>query len=87
MAKGIDENYYTQLKELQAIDFVLLELNLYLDTHPGDIQALQQFNQLAAARKQLAARFEECYGPLLNFGQSFSKAPWQWVDTPWPWQV
>ncbi|WP_254639194.1 spore coat protein CotJB [Cohnella sp. GbtcB17] len=73
--------------EIQKVDFALVELNLFLDTHPADMQALQQFNQLAQLRKQLMASFEQKYGPQMNFGNSFSRYPWQWVDTPWPWQV
>lgn len=75
------------LKQLQTIDFVLVELNLYLDTHPNDLQALQQYNQFAQQRAQVAREYESIRGPLMNFGHSYSKFPWQWNDTPWPWQV
>ncbi|UVI31868.1 spore coat protein CotJB [Paenibacillus spongiae] len=87
MNTKLDEQYYHKLEELQQLDFGLVELTLYLDTHPNDMQALQQFNQLAQQRKQCAYHFEMHYGPLLQYGHSFSKYPWQWVETPWPWQV
>lgn len=83
----LNEQYYRMLEELQQLDFALVELTLYLDTHPNDMQALQQFNQLAQQRQQSAHRFESCYGPLLQFGHSFSRYPWQWAEPPWPWQV
>lgn len=87
MQKTLDEQYYRRLRELQEVDFALVELSLYLDTHPSDQQALQQFNQLAQQRQKLAKQFELEYGPLMQFGHSFSRYPWQWVETPWPWQV
>lgn len=87
MHKKMPDSYYVQLEELQAVDFVLVELNLYLDTHPWDTAALQQYNQMAHHRKQLAEKFELEFGPLMHFGHSYSKHPWQWIDTPWPWQV
>lgn len=87
MHMKLDNEYYRQLHELQSIDFVLVELQLYLDTHPHDTQAVQQFNHFAQTRQKLAANFESQYGPLQSFGNSLSKSPWQWVDTPWPWQV
>jgi hypothetical protein len=31
----LPDSYYTQLRDLQAVDFVLVELMLYLDTHPN----------------------------------------------------
>ncbi|MFC5529341.1 spore coat protein CotJB [Cohnella yongneupensis] len=82
-----DEAYCAELEELQVVDFALVELTLYLDTHPTDMQAVQQFNQLAQRRQQLASEFEMKHGPLMQYGHSYSRFPWQWVDTPWPWQV
>lgn len=87
MQNQLPEEYYCMLKELQEIDFVIVELNLYLDTHPMDHLALQQFNQMAQKRQLLAGQFELKYGPLMNFGHSYSRSPWQWNDAPWPWQV
>ena len=63
------------------------ELNLYLDTHPEDLKAIEQFNQLTQERTKLANQFQELYGPLQNFGRAYSKCPWEWNQTPWPWQV
>lgn len=83
----LDANYYAKLLELQQLDFALVELNLYLDTHPNDMQAVTQYNQLAQKRQQCAYHFEHQYGPLMNFGHSYSKFPWQWAESPWPWQV
>jgi len=82
-----DEAYYKLLHELQQLDFVLVELTLYLDTHPYDMQAVQQFNQFAQRRLQVAQAYESRYGPLLQFGHSFSRYPWDWSNAPWPWQV
>ncbi len=87
MKDTIDSRFYPMLEELQAIDFVLLELNLYLDTHPNDQQAIEQFNRTAVQRAQLAQQFESLFGPLRNFGQSLSPIPFRWNRGPWPWQV
>lgn len=87
MSIVLDNRYYEQLEALQQLDFALVELTLFLDTHPNDLPALQQFNQLAQQRQQCAHQFEQQYGPLLQFGHSYSKFPWQWSQAPWPWQV
>lgn len=84
---AVDERYYFLLQEIQSLDFVLVELTLYLDTHPNDVQAIQQFNQTAQKRHELACVYEAEYGPLLQFGHSYSRSPWDWADSPWPWQV
>jgi len=83
----LSDDYYRCLLELQTVDFVLVELTLYLDTHPGDEQAVRQFNENAKRRAQLAYQFESKFGPLMQFGHSFSGFPWNWPQTPWPWQV
>ena len=77
----------TLLHELQAVEFAALELNLYLDTHPTDQRALMDFNAYACRLKMLKEMYEQQYGPILNFGFSPSRYPWQWIEGPWPWEI
>ena len=74
--------------KIQQIGFVLVDLNLYLDTHPDCKMALDDFNRLSERFMQLQSAYEKQYGPLKNFGQSLSDSTWQWVDEsqPWPWE-
>ncbi|WP_348622025.1 spore coat protein CotJB [Paenibacillus polymyxa] len=85
--KPVDAQFYALLEKLQAVDFVLVELNLYLDTHPDDLQAIEQFNKLTQERTAIANEYQMLYGPLQNFGRAYSKYPWEWSQSPWPWQV
>ncbi|MBT2726313.1 spore coat protein CotJB [Bacillus sp. ISL-75] len=85
--KQVPAEYYQIMEQLQAVDFVLVELTLYLDTHPDDLEAINQFNHYAKERKRIKKAFESQFGPLLQFGNSYSGYPWNWKDTPWPWQV
>lgn len=79
--------FYHLLSELQAVDFVLTDLTLYLDTHPDDGDAIAQYNHLTMQRKRLKEEYEKRFGPLSGFGGSFSPYPWSYGKTPWPWQV
>ncbi|QKG85133.1 spore coat protein CotJB [Kroppenstedtia pulmonis] len=83
----MNEEYYRLLGELQAIDFVLVELNLYLDTHPHDTQAIHQYNQYSHQSQELKKKFESRFGPLQNFGNSPMEPGKLWNQPPWPWQV
>jgi spore coat protein JB len=85
--KQVPAEYYPLMEQLQAVDFVLVELTLYLDTHNDDFEAINQFNHYVKERKQLKKAFESQFGPLFQFGNSYSGYPWNWDDTPWPWQV
>lgn len=87
MTKQMPPEYYKMLEEIQAIDFVLVELTLYLDTHPNDPDALNQYNECARKSMELKIQFEQQFGPLMAFGKSFSNYPWEWKEAPWPWQV
>jgi len=81
------KEYYDLLHQLQAIDFVLVDLALYLNTHPNDYEAIRQFNERSLERRKLKKQFETQFGPLQQYGNSYSQYPWDWSKTPWPWQV
>jgi spore coat protein JB len=85
--KQVPAEYYQLMEQLQTVDFVLVELTLYLDTHPDDTEAVNQFNQYAKERRRIKKLFESQFGPLIQFGNSYSGYPWNWKDSPWPWQV
>lgn len=85
--KQLPQEFYELMEQLQAVDFVLVELTLYLDTHNDDYEAIQQFNHFSKERKTLKKAIEGKYGPLMQYGNSYSGYPWNWDDPPWPWQM
>ncbi|UXH44610.1 spore coat protein CotJB [Rossellomorea vietnamensis] len=85
--KQLPAHYYEVLEELQAVDFVIVDPTLYLDTHPEDHEAISQYNMYVKTRKQIKKKFEKEFGPLTHFGYSYSNYPWDWKEAPWPWQV
>ncbi|GGE73245.1 spore coat protein JB [Priestia taiwanensis] len=87
MNETLPDEFYEWMTELQEYDFVLVELTLYLDTHPDDIKCIQQFNEFSYKRRLLKEKMENKYGPLQQYGNSYSNAPWQWSKGPWPWQL
>lgn len=82
-----DKQFVDMLKKLQEMEFIAVELNLYLDTHPCDCQALEHYNRCVYEIRQLRAAVEAVYGPLTNFGYAPSQYPWKWIETPWPWEI
>lgn len=87
MSKVVRKEYYQYMNELQTVDFVLLELTLYLDTHPDDAAAISQFSQFQKRKVSLMQQFESSFGPLREYGNSPIGQTWSWADSPWPWQV
>jgi spore coat protein JB len=74
------------LNELQALDYALVELTIYLDTHPYDENAIKQHNQLAERRHAARDMLENHTGEIKSPEDSDSKG-WRWSLAPWPWQV
>lgn len=87
MKHSLPPEYYSQLEEIQAIDFALVELTLYLDTHPTDLKVMEQYNQLAYERQKLKLLFEEKFGAMQQYGNSYTDGKWSWGTSPWPWQI
>ncbi len=83
----LPKEYYKELEEIQAIDFVVHELTLYLDTHPHDQNAILQFQQFTHYKQQIKRDFENRYGSLLQNTAGPSDNQWTWGQGPWPWQV
>lgn len=72
------------LRAIQMYDFYLYELNLYLDTHPNDRQALALFKKYTALKRSAYETYIEKYGPITatqSSGETFN-----WVNDPWPWE-
>ena len=74
------------LDQIRAIQFMTVDLNLYLDTHPNDCRAMNEYNYYVRQLQSLKREYEMQYGPLMNFGHSLSPCPWRWIEEPWPWE-
>lgn len=73
------------LRDLMALDFMLVDLGLFLDTHPGDADALAEYNGILERADALAGQYQSLCGPLYSF-RSMNRGGWQWYRDPWPWQ-
>lgn len=73
------------LKRITELDFFIIDIHLYLNTHPEDIEAIELYNNYVLQVKQLREDYNRLYGMLLA-NHCTSKQPWQWIDNPWPWQ-
>ena len=81
-----DRNCKSQLENLRALDFAIVETGLYLDAYPQSREALEYYHALIAQREKLAAAYERGCAPLTVYGNR-SKTSWDWVAGPWPWEA
>jgi len=80
----MNEHANALMNDLMKVDFAIIELNLYLDTHPNDKKALDLYNEFVEQSNILRREYEEQHAPLTST-MSYSKYPWQWVQGEWPW--
>lgn len=71
------------LKNLSSYDFAIIELHIYLDTHPNDTSAANALKEYEAKSRVLRSEYEEKFGPLST--ESVSGNRWAWISNPWPW--
>lgn len=75
----------TPLGELMALDFMIKELNLYLDTHPDDSDAFSLLQSVIKLSEEGREKYVRMYGPIsLNDLKNCSK--YVWLKGPWPWE-
>ncbi|MDO4568607.1 MAG: spore coat protein CotJB [Clostridia bacterium] len=74
------------LTKISECQFILVELNLYLDTHPDDDNARADYCAYAKVLKELMHEYECKYDPLMNFGHSACAAG-SYVCSKWPWEL
>ena len=73
------------LRQLQAEDFAIYEVTLYLDGHPHCQKALKYYHEHKRIAEALKAEFEQRFEPLTIYGNR-NEIGWDWVNSPWPWE-
>ena len=71
------------LQRLDAVQFAMWELHLYMDTHPDVLAALSLYKKYEEMIEKLVCEYEEQFGPL--YGNSDPGA--SWLKNPWPWDI
>jgi spore coat protein JB len=66
-------------------NFALTELEMYLDTNPGDTNMIGLYNKYLNNKKQLVMEYENNFGPLTLDAANKGNA-WNWKNMPWPWE-
>ena len=74
------------LYKISEVCFAAHDINLYLDTHPNDVNAINLYNEYNNMSNELIASYERKYGPInLSDNIGLEKTPWAWINKPWPW--
>lgn len=90
----------TLLKQIGETSFLLDDMRLYLDTHPLDENAMEQYGEYQLKRRQFLKEYAEQFEPLTcdcicpetnGSDKTQTKYPgkrhWTWADGPIPWDL
>ena len=83
MVMGIDRHNCERedmLMQIRELNFAVIELGLYLNTHPEDQRALCLHRKYTKELKELMDKYQKVYGPLSIY---FPCNKWRWLEEPW----
>ena len=75
------------LTALTEYGFAALDLQLYIDTHPDNTEAIHMYNETVRAYQTARQEYENMHGPLYSFVSMSNPERFTWVDCPWPWET
>ena len=76
----------TPKNSLQTLAFAIQELALYLDTHPQDKKALEQYRQQQNQYHEAVMEYGQKCGPMTHF-MPMNDDAYSWISDPWPWDI
>jgi len=78
-----DQEREEMIMKIRQLDFAIVELGLYLNTHPEDQKALCLHKEYCKKVKELKDMYQKKYGPLTIY---YPCNKWRWLEEPWPWE-
>lgn len=70
---------------IRVLGFNLYDSVLFLDTHPCNQKALQNYKKYQALLEKAMKEYEAYFGPLTINNVNAEKT-WTWGEEPWPWE-
>ena len=75
------------LTHIYQVCFAVVDVKLYLDTHPCDSEALAYFREYSRKRNLALKEYAAAYGPItIDTADASASDRWNWINEPWPWQ-
>lgn len=72
--------------QLLQYNFILRDLDLYLDTNGNKKEVVELYNKYLDIKKQIQNKYESMYGAISLDSKFLDKTKWSWIDAPWPWE-
>ncbi|MDE5867197.1 MAG: spore coat protein CotJB [Lachnospiraceae bacterium] len=87
MTKSFRNEQEKLLHNISLMDFVIVEMTEYLDTHPADSEAIDYLKHYVRMKNQALREYASKYSPLtISTADASSCNEWPWATTPMPWE-
>lgn len=73
------------LMYINQVSFAMDDVNLFLDTHPCNKEAMEYYHMVKEQREKAMKEYNQKFGPL-QIDQVESCDYWTWVEQAWPWE-
>ncbi len=87
MMRNSDMSKTALLHEISKVDFAVVEMTLYLDTHPHEREAIAYLNHYVKLKNQLEKEYSYKYEPMsVSLAGESDDNKWLWALAPMPWE-
>ena len=69
------------MKQIKCLNFAVVDIAQYLDTHPDDRKALCLHREYCNQLEELKNKYQKVFGPLSIY---YPCNKWRWLEEPWP---
>ncbi len=83
MSNACEDTRTEMINRIKTLNFAIIELGLYLDTHVNDEKAICLHRKYCKEYRELTDKYQKVYGPLTI---QFPCNKWRWIEEPWPWE-
>lgn len=80
-----EDTQQNMLNTIMQYQVAILDLALFLDTHPNDPMALYRHKAYSAQLSKMLDEYETLFGPMNNYSVETGDT-WRYVNGPWPWE-
>ena len=68
------------MKQIKCLNFAVVDIAEYLDTHPDDRKALCLHREYCNQLEELKNKYQKVFGPLSIY---YPCNKWRWLEEPW----
>lgn len=87
MMRNFQSEQEKMLHNINLIDFVIVEMTEYLDTHPSDSEAADYLKNYVRMKNHALREYASKFSPLtISSADASSCNEWTWATTPMPWE-